>query len=71
MKSNASEKLGKPEAQGFGDSHEGVDACRLFAAFNLPEVNGMQVGLFRELFLAHFCRLAMFSYRLADCLLMG
>ena len=39
-------------AKGFGNSHEGMEAHRLFSAFNLAEIDGMQIGFFRQLFLA-------------------
>jgi hypothetical protein len=63
-------EVAEPDAQGFGDPHQGVNAYRLLAAFNLPEINGMQVRLFGQLFLAHFCGLAMPTDGFADDFLM-
>ena len=40
-------------AQRFGDPHQSMNADGLFSAFNLAEINRMQLGSFREFFLAH------------------
>ena len=42
----------------------------LFSAFNLTEINRMQVGLFRQFFLAHFSRFAVLSDGFSNHLLM-
>ena len=52
--------------KGLGNSHQGMDAHRLFSAFNLAEIDGMQIGLFRQLFLAHFTCFPMYSDGVPD-----
>lgn len=51
-KSEVSDKLAYVHTKGFGHSQKGMEADPLLAAFNLPNIDRVEVGLFRQPLLA-------------------
>jgi hypothetical protein len=60
------EQVVHPHIKSFGNSHQGIDANRLFPTLNLTEINRMQISLFRQFFLAHPVSLPVFSDGISD-----
>lgn len=58
-------QIAHAHSQGLGDTQKRMKTDPLLTAFNLADVNGMQIGLFCEPFLAHACLIAVVSDRLA------
>lgn len=58
-------QIAHAHSQGLGDTQKRMKTDPLLTAFNLADVNGMQIGLFCEPFLAHACLIAAVSDRLA------
>ena len=65
-RSNLRHQIAETHFQGFGDSDQRMNAHRLFAALDLAEIDGMQLGFFRQFFLADADCIPMFSDGCAD-----
>jgi hypothetical protein len=58
------------DTQRLGNSHQGKNTGRFFSPFQFANINRMQVGFFRQFFLAQFGAFAVATNRFADDFLM-
>jgi hypothetical protein len=59
--SKLGQQVGNPDAQRGGDSQQRVQANPLLPALDFANINGVEIGLFRQFFLAHFGAFAVLS----------
>jgi hypothetical protein len=59
-------QIARANTKSLGDTQKGMQANPLLSPFDFTDVNGMQTGLFGQLFLAHFGLLALFPNGIAQ-----
>ena len=69
--SDVMHQIAHADLQGLGNSQESGDAYSLLAAFQFPDVDGMEVCFLRELFLCKPCVLSVSADRISNQLLIA